>query len=97
MHKKTAADATPCAAKGASWHGNSNWEGGKYAARIRVGDDMGTPLLKAQHYHDQARHIRELAAKEENENARRQLLQLAASYERLSEKFLEEAGGRGSR
>ena len=58
---------------------------------------MVTPLLKAQHYHDQARHIRALAAKEENENARRQLLQLAASYEHLSEKFLGEAGDAAGR
>ena len=58
---------------------------------------MATPLLKAQHYHDQARHIRELAGKEENENARLQLLQLAASYERLSEQFLGEAGDAAGR
>ena len=58
---------------------------------------MSKPLLKAQHYHDQARHIRNLAGKEDNENARRQLLQLAASYERLSEKFLREAGDAAGR
>ena len=51
---------------------------------------MGEVLLKAQHYHEQARRIRELAASERNENYRRELSQLANSYDRLSEKLLHQ-------
>ena len=50
---------------------------------------MGTPLLTAQHYHDEANHLRELAVKEADLGARRALLQLADSYDRLCARFID--------
>jgi hypothetical protein len=52
---------------------------------------MKTPLLTAQHYHDQADHMRELAAKEDNLGTRRSFLQLAQSYDRLCKRFIDRA------
>jgi hypothetical protein len=56
-----------------------------------LGDGMDGPLIKAQHYHDQAKRMRELAAQEDNNEARIALVQLADSYDRLSNKFMIEA------
>jgi len=53
---------------------------------------MEDDLLKAQHYHDQAVHMRELAVRDTNEETRNALLLLAESYDRLCRKFLK-AGG----
>ena len=49
---------------------------------------MSRPLLEAQHYHDQANRLRELAAHEDKDNLRGMLLQLANSYDRLSARFI---------
>jgi hypothetical protein len=49
---------------------------------------MKDDLSKAQHYRDQAVHMRKLAANEANEEARTSLLSLAENYERLCIKSL---------
>ena len=53
---------------------------------------MENDLSKAQHYRDQAAHMRELAAKDTNEETRKALLSLAENYDRLCLRFLK-AGG----
>ena len=53
---------------------------------------MEDDLSKAQHYRDQAVHMRELAVTDTNEETRAALLSLAENYERLCFKFLK-AGG----
>jgi hypothetical protein len=52
---------------------------------------MGTPFLRAQHYHEQAAHLRKLAAAEENEENRKSLMEIAESYEKLSKRMFEQA------
>ena len=51
---------------------------------------MDGPLLKAQHYYDQAKKMHELAAAEEDETSRNALLGIAKGYERLASKFLQD-------
>jgi hypothetical protein len=50
---------------------------------------MNSPFLKAQHYYDQAKKMRDLAAAEEDEDSRKALLEIATGYTSLSEKFLQ--------
>jgi hypothetical protein len=50
---------------------------------------MDSPFIKAQHYYDQAKKMRELAAAEEDETSRNALLDIAKGYERLSSKYLQ--------
>jgi len=45
-------------------------------------------LVRAQHYRDLATHMRALAADEENEDARRALKSIAATYDQLAHKFI---------
>lgn len=52
---------------------------------------MEDALLKAQHYRDRAAHLRSLAAKDENPNTHKALLQMAESCDRLYQKYLEVA------
>jgi len=49
---------------------------------------MDNPLLKAQHYLDQADKMRRLAASENDETSRKALLELVKGYEKLAAKFL---------
>jgi hypothetical protein len=46
-------------------------------------------LEKAQRYRDQVAHMRTLADKEEHELARKALLEMAESYERLCQKWVD--------
>ena len=48
---------------------------------------MEDHLSKAQHYRDQAAHMRELAAKDHNGETRNALISLAENYDRLSLKY----------
>jgi len=50
---------------------------------------METPLTKAQHYRDQAAKLRELAAKEDNLDARAALISLAETYSQLCQKLVD--------
>ena len=52
---------------------------------------MEQALNKARHYRDQAAHMRELAAKDDAEDTRNALIQLAENYERLCHKYVEAA------
>jgi hypothetical protein len=52
---------------------------------------MRDDLLKAQHYRDQATHLRDLAATDDNDEIRRALISLAESYDHLSLKSLNRA------
>jgi hypothetical protein len=54
--------------------------------------DMEDDLSKAQHYRDQATHMRELAAKDQNVETRDALISLAQNYDRLCLKYLVAAG-----
>jgi hypothetical protein len=49
---------------------------------------MDDHLSKAQHYRDQAEHMRLLAAGEANDGLRNSMLSLAENYDRLCQKFL---------
>src|ERR1700733_1908855 len=51
---------------------------------VGLGATMDTPFLRAQHYHDQAAHLRKLAEMDDNEPTRKALIELAESYDRLS-------------
>ena len=44
---------------------------------------MDSNLTKAQHYRDQARQMRDLAAKEDDQKANKALIELAEMYDRL--------------
>jgi pyruvate-formate lyase len=55
---------------------------------------MDHPFLKAQHYHDQAAQIRKLAAANDKEEARKALIEIAESYERLARQFMDLATAR---
>jgi hypothetical protein len=48
---------------------------------------LDDPLTKAQHYRNQAIHIRELAGKDDNPDTHKALIALADNYQRLYEKF----------
>lgn len=50
---------------------------------------MDSPFIKAQHYHDQAEKLRQLASEESDKTIRDGLLEIADGYERLSMKFLQ--------
>jgi hypothetical protein len=52
---------------------------------------MATPFLRAQHYHEQATHFYNLAASEENEEIRKNMIEIAESYEKLSIRIFEQA------
>ena len=52
---------------------------------------MQTDLIRAQHYRDQSDKMRDLAAKEENREAKTALNELAEMYARLCEKLLRNA------
>ena len=52
---------------------------------------METNLARAQHYRDQSDRMRELAAKEDNNEAKLALNDLALMYARLCEKLLVNA------
>ena len=45
------------------------------------------PMLRAQFYHDEAKKLRGLAGAEDKERGRETLLQLADSYDQLSEQI----------
>ena len=49
---------------------------------------MDTDLTKAKHYRDQAIQMHELAAKEDNEEARKALIALAETYDKLYNKYV---------
>lgn len=49
---------------------------------------MESSLARAQHYRDQANRMHELAAKEDNDEAKAALSDLALMYARLCEKYL---------
>jgi hypothetical protein len=53
--------------------------------------DIATYLSVAQHYRDRAAHIRELAARDDNQDIRNTLTKLAATYDRLCQKYLDRA------
>jgi hypothetical protein len=53
---------------------------------------MDDHLLRAQHYRDQAAHMRELAAEDQNEETRKALISLAENYDRLCLKYLIPTG-----
>lgn len=57
---------------------------------------MDSELTKALHYRDQARQMREMAAKENNFEARDAVTGLAEMYDRLYRACLDRAGGRRS-
>jgi hypothetical protein len=59
--------------------------------RDTVGNDMEDDLLRAQHYRDQAVHLRKLAANDASDQIRDTLVSLAETYDRLSLKFLDRA------
>ena len=52
-------------------------------AFLRPSWGMETDLTKAQHFRDQAAQMRELAAKEDNLEAKKALIHLAEMYDRL--------------
>jgi len=52
---------------------------------------MQTDLARAQHYRDQSDRMRALAAKEDNDEAKSALNDLALMYTRLCEKLLVNA------
>jgi hypothetical protein len=53
---------------------------------------MEDDLSKAQHYRDQATHMRELAAKDQNDETRNALIYFAQNYDRLCLEYLVAAG-----
>ena len=53
---------------------------------------MESDLTKAQHYRDQALKMRELAASEANEDARKALVSLSDTYDKLCQQALQRAG-----
>lgn len=53
---------------------------------------MESHLSKAQHYRDQARQMRDLAAGEDSTEARKALIHLAEMYDRLCRTCLERVG-----
>jgi hypothetical protein len=53
-----------------------------------VGRDVEDSLARAQHYREQAAHMRELAAQDQNDETRKALISLAENYDRLCLKYL---------
>ena len=53
---------------------------------------MDSDLAKAQHYRDQARQMRELAAREGDQKANKALIQLAEMYDRLCQNCFHRSG-----
>jgi len=53
---------------------------------------MESDLSKAQHYRDQALKMRELAAAEQNAEAKEALILLSNTYDKLCQQALERAG-----
>ena len=49
---------------------------------------MSENLTRAQYYQEQAEHLRELAAKDDNVKTREALLVVARDYDRLSSKYM---------
>ena len=60
---------------------------GRYGAVS--GMKKNKPLLRAQFYHDEARKLRDLAAREEKEHRGKILLQIAESYDEICRQLLE--------
>jgi hypothetical protein len=52
---------------------------------------MGTPFLRAQHYHDQAANLRKLASEQDDPKHRKALLETADNYETLALDLLRKA------
>lgn len=57
---------------------------------------MDTDLEKAQHYRNQAIHIRELAANETEDSVRKALVSLSETYDRMCQACLERAAKAGA-